>query len=88
MEKKLQLEIKEINDVRMLLDGIYCLINNIAQYPQYNFESIKRLAEIAQEIESQTNKKLSSVERALHPSGNIAKSSEIEPAYKGFGDKP
>lgn len=71
----------------MLLDCIYCMTNHISEYPQYGFADIERLAKIAQDFEAQTNRKLSNVERALHPSGDIAKSSEIEPAYKGFGDK-
>ena len=61
----LQLTINEINDVRMLLDSIYCLMDNISRYPQYGFKDIARLAHIAQELEGQVNSKISPVQKAL-----------------------
>ena len=83
----LKLEIKEINDVRMLLDGIYCLITHSPEYPQYGFPEIKRMTEMAIEIESQTNKELSNVERALHLTPSPDEKPKTSDNYKGFGDK-
>lgn len=71
----------------MLLDGVYCLITHINEYPQYNFENIKRLAEMGQEIESQTKEKLSSVEAALHTTTSPDINVNPPDNYKGFGDK-
>lgn len=64
------IKINEIDDVRKLLNSIYCIITHMHDYPEYGFKDIKRFAEIAEEIEAQFNAQTNPVQKAISGPGH------------------